>query len=87
MNGYLLTSYFLLQMYAQYCCIFCFHRFGALQPVYINLIRDPLSRLVSSYYYRRFGDHREGHRTWHFEGTEKEKNQVCSTARIMSVNH
>ena len=59
--------------------LFLFFRFGAVQPIYINLIRDPLARLVSSYYYRRFGDHREGHRTWWFKGTEQEKNQVCVT--------
>ena len=52
-------------------------RFGAVQPIHINLIRDPLGRLVSSYYYKRFGDAREGHRTWSFKGTEQEKNQVC----------
>ena len=51
-------------------------RFGAVQPIHINLIRDPLDRLVSSYYYRRFGDYREEHKNWNFKGTEKEKNQV-----------
>lgn len=53
-----------------------FKRFGAVQPIYINLIRDPLARLVSSYYFHRFGDHREAQRTWGFKGTEEEKNMT-----------
>ncbi|RMX60358.1 hypothetical protein pdam_00022813, partial [Pocillopora damicornis] len=53
-----------------------FKRFGAVQPIYINLIRDPLARMVSSYYYTRFGDHREGERNWSFKGTEEQKNMA-----------
>ncbi|XP_066014984.1 uronyl 2-sulfotransferase [Pocillopora verrucosa] len=53
-----------------------FKRFGAVQPIYINLIRDPLARMVSSYYYSRFGDHREGERNWSFKGTEEQKNMT-----------
>lgn len=30
-----------------------FSRFGASSPVYINLIRDPVERIISSYFYRR----------------------------------
>ncbi|XP_077994566.1 uronyl 2-sulfotransferase-like [Glandiceps talaboti] len=33
-----------------------FSRFGSEQPMGINLIRDPLDRTVSFYYYSRFGD-------------------------------
>ncbi|XP_070561377.1 uronyl 2-sulfotransferase-like [Ptychodera flava] len=33
-----------------------FSRFGSEQPMGINLIRDPLDRTVSFYYYTRFGD-------------------------------
>lgn len=73
-----------------------FNRFGSVQPIYINLIRDPLARLVSSYYFRRFGDYREGHRTWSFQGTDEEKNQTfdecvlnnkteCSVPRIFYI--
>ena len=53
-----------------------FSRFSSVQPTYINLIRDPLARLVSSYYYQRFGDYRGDRRTWIFKGTDAEKNMV-----------
>ncbi|XP_029421041.1 uronyl 2-sulfotransferase-like [Nannospalax galili] len=35
-----------------------FSRFGGDQPVYINIIRDPVSRFLSNYFFRRFGDWR-----------------------------
>ncbi|XP_021382706.1 uronyl 2-sulfotransferase isoform X1 [Lonchura striata] len=33
-------------------------RFGGDQPVYINIIRDPVNRFLSNYFFRRFGDWR-----------------------------
>jgi len=33
-----------------------FGQFGAPEPLYINVIRDPIDRLVSHYYFRRYGD-------------------------------
>ncbi|XP_070568985.1 uronyl 2-sulfotransferase-like [Ptychodera flava] len=33
-----------------------FKKFGAIHPVYINIIRDPISRFTSQYYFKRFGD-------------------------------
>lgn len=40
-----------------------FHSFGSLSSVvYINCVRDPLERLISKYYFVRFGDdHRPNH--------------------------
>ncbi|XP_038059547.1 uronyl 2-sulfotransferase-like [Patiria miniata] len=35
-----------------------FTEFNAKQPMYINIIRDPLARFVSNYYFKRFGDGR-----------------------------
>lgn len=38
---------------------FCFIvRFRIEQPVYINIIRDPINRFLSNYFFRRFGDWR-----------------------------
>lgn len=39
-------------------CLFHFLRFRIEQPVYINIIRDPINRFLSNYFFRRFGDWR-----------------------------
>ncbi|KAJ6660203.1 hypothetical protein lerEdw1_018130 [Lerista edwardsae] len=40
-----------------FVCLFV-SRFGGDQPVYINIIRDPINRFLSNYFFRRFGDWR-----------------------------
>lgn len=35
-----------------------FSSFKIEQPVYINIIRDPINRFLSNYFFRRFGDFR-----------------------------
>lgn len=35
-----------------------FYRFKIDEPVYINIIRDPINRFLSNYFFRRFGDWR-----------------------------
>lgn len=62
-------------VYHQHVRFVDFRRFAATQPYYINLIRDPLKRLVSQYYFRRFGDGRKEKRRG-FKGTAQEFNQT-----------
>ncbi|XP_022094824.1 uronyl 2-sulfotransferase-like [Acanthaster planci] len=47
-----------------------FTEFNARQPMYINVIRDPLSRFVSNYYFKRFGD---GRSNQNFKGSKEAK--------------
>ena len=44
-------------VYYQHVHYINFAKFGQLQPVYINMIRDPIERFVSNYHFNRFGDH------------------------------
>uniref|UniRef100_A0A8C4RA49 Uronyl 2-sulfotransferase n=1 Tax=Eptatretus burgeri TaxID=7764 RepID=A0A8C4RA49_EPTBU len=45
-------------LYTRHVHFLDFNRFGMEQPTYINIIRDPISRFLSSYFFRRFGDRR-----------------------------
>ncbi|XP_048391406.1 uronyl 2-sulfotransferase a [Stegostoma tigrinum] len=45
-------------LYTRHVHFLNFTRFGLEQPVYINIIRDPINRFVSNYFFRRFGDWR-----------------------------
>uniref|UniRef100_UPI00398EDA34 uronyl 2-sulfotransferase a isoform X2 n=1 Tax=Pristiophorus japonicus TaxID=55135 RepID=UPI00398EDA34 len=45
-------------LYTRHVHFLNFTRFGLEQPVYMNIIRDPISRFVSNYFFRRFGDWR-----------------------------
>lgn len=45
-------------LYTRHVHYLNFTRFRVDQPVYINIIRDPINRFVSNYFFRRFGDWR-----------------------------
>ncbi|XP_004541808.1 uronyl 2-sulfotransferase a isoform X1 [Maylandia zebra] len=45
-------------LYTRHVHFLNFTRFKIEQPVYINIIRDPINRFLSNYFFRRFGDWR-----------------------------
>lgn len=45
-------------LYTRHVHFLNFTRFRIDQPVYINIIRDPINRFLSNYFFRRFGDWR-----------------------------
>ncbi|XP_030644372.1 uronyl 2-sulfotransferase [Chanos chanos] len=45
-------------LYTRHVHYLNFTRFRIDQPVYINIIRDPINRFLSNYFFRRFGDWR-----------------------------
>ncbi|MBN3311123.1 UST sulfotransferase, partial [Amia calva] len=45
-------------LYTRHVHFLNFSRFSREQPVYINIIRDPINRFLSNYFFRRFGDWR-----------------------------
>ncbi|XP_076834666.1 uronyl 2-sulfotransferase [Brachyhypopomus gauderio] len=45
-------------LYARHVHFLNFTRFRIDEPVYINIIRDPINRFLSNYFFRRFGDWR-----------------------------
>ncbi|XP_078602251.1 uronyl 2-sulfotransferase-like [Branchiostoma floridae x Branchiostoma japonicum] len=54
-----------------------FQQFGLAQPVYINLVRDPVEQRISDYYYMRFGRHGENQTAQQRQRrTEKERAQT-----------
>ncbi|XP_065837792.1 uronyl 2-sulfotransferase-like [Oscarella lobularis] len=48
-------------IYSRHLFFIDFQKYGALPLVHINIIRDPIERFVSNFYYKRFGDNRENH--------------------------
>ncbi|XP_070576835.1 uronyl 2-sulfotransferase-like [Ptychodera flava] len=52
-----------------------FNIFGARAPSWINLIREPLPRLISRYYFKRYGDEFQQGPRMGFNGTEEDINQ------------
>ncbi|XP_039249605.2 uronyl 2-sulfotransferase-like isoform X1 [Styela clava] len=47
-------------MYIRHQYFIDFENFGEKQPIYINMIRDPIARFESFYYFSRFGNQRGG---------------------------
>nr|XP_021328743.1 uronyl 2-sulfotransferase-like isoform X2 [Danio rerio] len=45
-------------LYTRHVHFLNFSRFKTEEPVHINIIRDPISRFLSNYFFRRFGDWR-----------------------------
>ncbi|XP_026867030.1 uronyl 2-sulfotransferase isoform X2 [Electrophorus electricus] len=45
-------------LYTRHVHFLSFTRFQVDEPVYINIIRDPIDRFLSNYFFRRFGDWR-----------------------------
>uniref|UniRef100_A0A1A8QAP3 Uronyl-2-sulfotransferase n=1 Tax=Nothobranchius pienaari TaxID=704102 RepID=A0A1A8QAP3_9TELE len=45
-------------LYTRHVHFLNFTRFRIEEPVYINIIRDPINRFLSNYFFRRFGDWR-----------------------------
>ncbi|XP_061125600.1 uronyl 2-sulfotransferase a isoform X3 [Syngnathus typhle] len=45
-------------LYTRHVHFLNFSRFKIEEPVYINIIRDPINRFLSNYFFRRFGDWR-----------------------------
>lgn len=43
-------------LYSRHIHYINFAKFGELQPVYINMIRDPIERFSSQYHFKRYGD-------------------------------
>ncbi|PIO72547.1 heparan sulfate 2-O-sulfotransferase [Teladorsagia circumcincta] len=58
-----------------------FERFGRPNPIYINIVREPLERLLSHYYFLRFGDnYRIG-----LKRSRAGNNEVCVESLICLV--
>ncbi|XP_077977255.1 uronyl 2-sulfotransferase-like isoform X2 [Glandiceps talaboti] len=61
-----------------------FAKFGGIEPVYINIIRDPINRFTSQYYFKRYGD--ETHPNGFFKGSEDLLNMTINEC-VLSNHH
>ncbi|XP_077992586.1 uronyl 2-sulfotransferase-like [Glandiceps talaboti] len=67
-----LTSPFIYDRHVHYMD---FEMFGVSAPSWINMIREPLPRLVSRYYFKRYGDEFRSGPRMGFNGTEEDVNR------------
>jgi dermatan/chondrotin sulfate uronyl 2-O-sulfotransferase UST len=64
-------------IYSRHMHYIDFQRLGAVPLVHINIIRDPISRFVSQFYFKRFGDGRPRNRTSIFHGKVHQTVDQC----------
>ena len=73
-------------MYIQHFHMINFTDFGVDMPVHINLVRDPIERLMSGYYYKRFKSPRpmaERVRNMSYEDCIQNKRNECTNPKTI----
>jgi dermatan/chondrotin sulfate uronyl 2-O-sulfotransferase UST len=53
MNFILFFGLLLILVYVKHVCYVNFTRFNLPKPIYVNLVRDPVERIISWFYYIR----------------------------------
>ena len=61
-----------------------FSRYSLLQPIYINVVRDPIERTISHYYYNIYGSYSQYEES---KNSEKNIQPTPNNNRSMQVGH